>query len=321
MELKNTAILRQAPAKRTRIARSASSFLLALSFFATTNFCLHQTTEGQTLPFSVEFGSSNDRLGGFNQSTVAPKEEKWLLQPTSLRYIVDDPDGGPDFGAEGGNQNGSLLRRFALDRSPGQSYRIKGFVRLVDGYADDNNRIGLYLFGDVDDLGDYARSPGTQERGALSLQYNTDSGSVAIYEGIDLNTREAAIKDGGYLGEDNSIFAGTRLAFTADFRFLEDQNIEVAFTLMDELNDITTVETTVVAADFTGDYFGFFSRARNRGVSVSDRNAPITIDFESFSVTKTDIPEPAAFVLITGVLSSLLLGRRRVASRRKTGTC
>ena len=43
----------------------------------------------------------------------------------------------------GPTENGSLLKSFTLDRSVGASYNIEGVVRLTDGYADDNNRVGI----------------------------------------------------------------------------------------------------------------------------------------------------------------------------------
>jgi hypothetical protein len=284
-------------------------FTLSAALFC----CFTEAVSGQSLPLDVEFGVANDRLAGFNRSTVDSNHESWAQQTNSLRYIVDDPDGGPDFGVEGGNMNASLLRRISLDRSAGSSYRIEGLVRLIDGYADDNNRLGLYLFGSFADLGAYPGSPGEAEAGALSLQYNTDSGGVEIYEGIDLNQLASETKDAGFLAADDSIFADTRMRFAADLRFAPDDKLEVVFTLIDGRNDATTVAATVQASDYSGDYFGFASRARNRGVSSSDRDAPFTLEYEQISVTKTDIPEPLSAALLVGCFAGFMVFRCRRA--------
>ena len=69
---------------------------------------------------------------------------------------------------------------------------------------------------------------------------------------------------------------------------LKDPSIEVVGTLTD-FNDVTTtVSTTVTAADYTGDWFGFVTRARSRGTDI--RTAPWIMDYKSFSVTGSGAP-------------------------------
>lgn len=286
--------------------------LTSVALFAASIFCLTIPALGQSPPIEVRFGSLYGGLGGFNQSTTDPQQERWVMQTNSVRYINDDPDGGPDIGREGAIKNASLLRRFVLDRSPGQSYRVEGTVRLVDGYADDNNRVGLSLFSAVNDFGHEIGFTDQRQPNTLSLLYNTDDGAAKIRQGINSSELAVQKKQGGYLARDDTVFADTRVRLAADLLFKDDQTIEVVFTLVDDKDDTTTVSTVVQAADYTGDYFGFATRTRNRGVSSSNRNAPFTIDYENISVTKTDIPEPMSLALWGGALAGfLVVGRRR----------
>ena len=67
--------------------------------------------------------------------------------------------------------------------------------------------------------------------------------------------------------------------------------IEVLFTLIDgNLNEDTLGPVRVVASQHAGEYFGFATKARNRGVTNSFRNAPWTMDYRSFGFTDSSAP-------------------------------
>ncbi len=90
------------------------------------------------------FGLSNDGLDGFTKSTPSD-QESWSVEAESVRYTNDGSAGG-------GTENSSLLKAVTLGRTVGKSYTIEGVIKLTSGYAEDNNRVGIYLFGDVNDL-------------------------------------------------------------------------------------------------------------------------------------------------------------------------
>ena len=238
----------------------------------------------------VVFGSNNDGLGGFTASTPDASSESWSIQPDSVRYITDDPDGTVDSGTDGPTNTASLLRTFLVDRTVGSSYTFEGVVNLTAGYGDDNNRVGIYLFGDQSDL---AVGSGETESGALGLIVNLDTNIIEINEGIDGNPLSPEVGlTGSLLGD--ALF-GTTLTLKAEIAFTGnggENYIAVRFTVTDANNDKTAVSTTVLASDYTGDYYGFVSRARNRGVTSSNRNAPFTMDYLSFSLAPSDLPAP-----------------------------
>ena len=255
------------------------------------------TPDKPSLPSGVIlFGSDNEGLAGFVPSNVNPLDtgavQGWSVEPASVRHITNDPDWPTvNVDPQGGTRNSRLLREFPLLRANGMTYTIEGVVNLTDGYGDDNNRVGLYLFGDVPDL---VAGPGENESGALGLLINTDdNGSntnpVYIAEGIDGTKLAGVARVGGVAQGDTLI--GTELTFTADITFtnVSDTNyIDVLVSLTDASNVTATVGTTVLAADYTGDYCGFATRARNRGITSSDRAAPWTMDYKSFSIS-TDL--------------------------------
>ena len=53
---------------------------------------------------------------------------------------------------------------------------------MTDGYADDNNRVGIYFFGDTPEV------PSQDEAGAIGLIFNTDDGSAGGPPGTDTPT-------------------------------------------------------------------------------------------------------------------------------------
>jgi len=278
-----------------------------------------------TVPTTVTFGSNNDGLGGFTQSTTDFFQESWSTEGDSVRYINDDPSGVPDDGTNGGTRNGSLLAPFTLDRSAGKAYTVTGVVNLTDGYAGDNNRVGIYFFGDVDDLGVNGAlgGNGQDEDGAFSLLFNTDDRNffrdppiqnppapdtgpdddIFITEGIDNGGLSADVAR----NEEFTIYAGdlfgTTITLAADIAFdnrlIDDDGdpatpevltdvIDVVGSMTDADGAVTVTETvTLQAADYTGDLFGFVTRARNRGTTNNtDRDAPWTMDYLSFSIAE-----------------------------------
>lgn len=218
----------------------------------------------------ITFGSESDGLGEFTQSTTTANQI-WSMQPESVQYRNQSNN----------MQNASLLREFPLNRGDGNAYTIEGVLYLTDGYASDNARAGIYLFGDS------AVVPDEDETGALSLLFNLGRGAVNLMEGIDKNTISRS--DTGR-SMDDSIFGNT-VKFTAKITF-SGSDIQVAGTFTDEFDASTTVNATVPAANYTGDYFGFVTRTRSRnyGVSGDPKSAPFVVDYESFCLSRDDEP-------------------------------
>lgn len=218
--------------------------------------------EGNVPEGAVLFGSNNQGLAGFTQSP-GDSTEFWLMQPESVRYRNQNT----------GTRNGSMLREFPINRSNGNEYTVEGVVLLSDGYADDNNRVGIYLFGDASTL------PNQLETGALCLLINLDTGMLRLMEGIDKSL--VAEADTGR-SMDNSFF-GKSVRLTAEIRFL-GSNIEITGTFTDEFDQSTSLNAIVPAATYTGDYFGFAtrSRSRNYGLSGNPQSAPFVMDYQSF---------------------------------------
>jgi hypothetical protein len=242
------------------------------------------------------FGSNNDGLAGFTQSPPVEAGEPpapvaiWTTNADSLQYRNQDT----------GTQNSSLLRAFSLDRTVGRSYRMEGIVTLTDGYADDNNRVGFYLFGDTPVV------PNEDEVGAIGLIFNSDDSSangppggnkqdnLNIRVGIDASpTFATELRNQATTPYSQDLF-GTAITFTVDIMFTNDgvdDNIEINATMTDSSGDETKASATVLAADYTGDYFGFVTRARARNYveggpnSPEGRSLPWVMDYVSFSFT------------------------------------
>jgi len=209
--------------------------------------------------------------------------------------------------------NSSFLGEFVLDRSPGSAYTITGVVTLTDGYADDNNRVGMYLFGDA------AVVPGELEAGALGLIFNTDDSSasgapgdnaddaIELREGIDATPVHGgpSLRTQTITPYAQDLF-GTQVTFTADIAFI-GTNVQVGASMTTADGEVTTIDPVLLtAADYTGDYFGFVTRARARnyvdGVAGSpgDRSLPWVMDYESFSIVEAEfIPEPSSLALLS----------------------
>jgi len=296
------------------IALSHKHLVAGSAAFASLCLC------GSAFAQSTSFGSNNDDLGGFNQSTTLGTQT-WTTNADNVAYRNEN----------NGNVNASFLRQYSLTRQDGYAYTVEGTLRLVEGYADDNNRTGIYLFGTAGDLGVF---PNENEVGAVGLMFNFDDGSTGgppgdnsddnlnLFEGIDngqLTTTGATPRDETDTAYAQDLF-GTSMTFAADIAFV-GTDIEVTGRLTDFNGNVTTTETvTLAAADFTGDYFGFASRNRARNYDGSPgtpggRDLPFEVEYQNFSVTQTAVPEPATYALMFGGAAGLavLLRRRRRA--------
>jgi hypothetical protein len=275
---------------------------------------------------SVTFGSNNDGLGGFTQSTVATPytnsnsgntipSEIWTTNTESVQYRNQDQ----------GTRNSSFLRSVPLDRSSGKAYTVTGVVTLTDGYADDNNRVGLYFFGDS------AEVPNEDEVGAIGLIFNADDSSsggspggnnpdgFSLRVGIDSTSLSSDVVRNQTPTPYAQDLFGTELTMSADVAFV-GANIQIDAVITDSNGATTVIPTlTVAAADYTGDYFGFVTRARARlfddtaAGTDTGRSLPWVMDYESFSIV--EVPEPASF-LMAGLAGLLTLGRRGRVGRR-----
>lgn len=275
----------------------------------------------------ITFGSDNDGLGGFTQSTPDdPLTEFWFEDATSVRYRNQ----------AGGTKNSSFFGEYSLNRSDGYSYTLEGSVFLNDGYTDDNNRVGLYLFGDT------AEVPNQLETGAVGLIFNTDDASrsgapgsndpdgIYLREGID----GAPIPPGsGATTRDQTAtpyaqdLFGTTVTFSVDIDFYSVELFPGFSTgLMDVTGRLIEADGTISVTDtvtldatlYAGDYFGFVTRARARNYTngdpgtPEDRSRPWVMEYKSFKITEfAPVPEPSAFALIAGGLASMVLLRRR----------
>lgn len=215
----------------------------------------------------ITFGSANDGYGGF--TTPPPTgTEVWSLTANSVRYA---------YGTLGVDEShtASLLKSYTLDRSNGKAYKIEGVVTLTDGYGDDNNRIGILLFNSTD-------NQTADGGGGLYLRLNTDDNkTVEIRSGIN-GTTLASVASGVNPGDQ---WIGQTLTCTADCIFT-NSDIDVTFTLTGATTNYT-LNAVVPAATYTGTYFGFASKWRQRGSSTNPTlNVPPIFDYESFSMVQ-----------------------------------
>jgi hypothetical protein len=222
-----------------------------------------------------QFGTDFQGFAGFTTSPTVGTEA-WSLTTDSVHYAFEDAN----------TYYASLLKSYTLDRSDGSSYTFEGVVDLTDGYGDDNNRIGIYLFSPTEtQTGDNG--------GGLYLRLNADDGkTVDIMDGGVNGTSLASASPGVTPGD---LWIGQTLTFRADLVFTNisgTDKIDITFTLTDGNvpANTYTLAAQVNAANYQGTYFGFSTRWRNRGDGGS-RNTPPDFDYRSFAFTDNNVSE------------------------------
>jgi len=236
-------------------------------------------------PIDIQFGTNNDGDGGFTANLPFGDNESHTTLADSVQYSNPNP----------GTTNSSFLGEFVLDRTDGKAYAFTGVVNFTDDYTDDNNRVGMYFFSD------FAEIFNEDEVGALGLIFNTDDGAAKdpvddnaddrlyLIEGIDLQPIYASTDRPQTLTPYAGDLVGTALTFSAKVSFVGD-NIVMSASMATENGEVTNIApVSFLAADYTGDYFGFVTRARSRnnGVEGDPRSAPWVMDYESFSIVET----------------------------------
>ena len=245
----------------------------------------HSASAVILLPSTTNFGTGGDGQAGFT-ADLEDGSQQWTTEAGFVTMTQTGPSG---------LRNSSLLDQASLVRTEGSSYTFTGVMNWVGGYADDNNRTGLLLFADDSAVAGDAEG--------LSLQWNIDTGSnlVAIRSGLNGTELNTAAKNGisgaGVFG--NTFTYSGNVTFTGG-------NIDVAFTLSDPDNTTTSVSTTVLAADYPGEFFGFGSRNRTR----NDTDPSQVLSFDTLEVAV--IPEPSSGFFLLGSLAFwTVLGSRR----------
>lgn len=227
-----------------------------------------------------------------------------------------------------GSQDVTFIRQFTslVSRTPdtGNKYTVSGTFTVSDGYADDNNRIGLVLFTDP------TTALSRNNLGQIGIVWNTDDNTVggapgsnasdnlSIYSGYNNLLADATVPS--VLRDQTIPFAqdllqGAQITLSSTFWFT-GTNINIEATMTDA-GGVTQNGTAVVeAADYVGDYFGFSStyRARNYDGTPdptgATRDNPLVLDYETFELTV--IPEPSTLGLMGMMGGALLLLRRRI---------
>jgi hypothetical protein len=241
------------------------------------------------------FGSDNDGYGGFTADftvTTPATVPGWTALADAVQF-------GNDGTSNTGFVNSSLLKEYTLTRTSGTSYTIAGVIDILSTYAADNNRFGISLFaGTVNVAGIDS---------GLSLQHNLASGTFRILSpGVNGGT---ILDSATYGGLNGASAIGTTFTYRADIAFV-GADIDIDFTLIDQNSHSQTVSTTVLAADYTGNHFGFGTRGRVRGTDT--RIAPFIYEAKSFEVSL--IPEPSAMLLLSGGIFGWTMLRRRPGS-------
>jgi hypothetical protein len=264
---------------------------------ALTTLALPASASGQT----TVFGSDNDSLDGFIQGADGPDIAWTSPIPADNVEIVNNGV------TNDGNQNHTLLKEFTYDSSIGSSYIMTGSVSWTS-YADDNNRIAMYLLGDT-------ATPGDNETGALAIIYNADDAQLKVGTGVN-GAFQTFDLTGDFpftpsAGPPDSNFNDYALDFETTFTFAAGGDVVLDFgmTYSDSASNLITdtfnftVDSSLVTFD-GNDYFGFAGRGRKRDAADNEYIA----QYQDFSLTA--VPEPASFPLIAGGLACLVLLRR-----------
>jgi hypothetical protein len=257
------------------------------TFLCTAILGLSITANAQTFTF----GSANDGVAGFTQSATTGSQT-WGTNANDVTFTQ------PNNSLE----NNSLLKEFIFDRSNGNSYTITGTMTW-SAEADRNNRQGIYLFGNADEVTNELAT------GEISLQYQADARAMRASIGLNGGTLETDITPADAPAT-NNVFTNEPFTFQAEISFVNNggtDQIEILYTMFNEFGASTASNTmpliTVDAADYSGTYFGFAGRTRDDGASDS------IASYQSFAI----IPEPSTFLLVGLAGLGFLFFRRRHA--------
>jgi hypothetical protein len=218
------------------------------------------------------------------------------LESGAMRY-TNDPT------TDSGQVNGSLLDIFSLSRTAGTSYTFTGVLDLISGYAADNNRVGVSLFA--------TNSAVSGIDGGISAQVNYGANTILLRPGVN----GTAIISSNLVGVTGADLIGQTLTYTIDVDFVgTDMNID--FTLSAPINSFSqTVSATVAAASYTGDYFGFGTRARVRNTTPGVNDIGQVYDIKTFTIEA--IPEPSTVSMVALMGGALLFIRRRIRESKR----
>jgi hypothetical protein len=253
--------------------------------------------------FTVEFGSDNDGLGGFTATTFSTNQAI-----TETAGAVNNYNGDP------GTVNSSFLRTIGIDRTPGSTTTMSGTFTWRDGYADDNNRIALYLFGADDNI------VNEDELAAISLVWNYDSPSgtgpddeITFQAGIDAGALSIDQKRDTTSYNPPTQMFDTEITLGVEISFFDDggtNKFNIIGSLTDDQGNVTLVTNTTpfLASEHLGNNFGFATRGRARNILIGgSRSEPQVFDYESFTV----IPEPGTLSLFALMGGGIMFIRRR----------
>lgn len=277
---------------------------------------------------SVTFGSNNNGDGGFSAIQTASGAD--VLGTTTF---VTTNAGNVSLRIQNtGTTEGGFIKQISgIDRTAdsGKKYTVTGTVTINDGYADDNNRLGLILFSDPTEIA--SRNNLTQ----LSVYWNTDDNSRSGAPGANAPDNFGIVS--GYAGAladaatplvlrdqtipfAQNILQGTEVTWSATFWFT-GTDIKIDASMIDAGGVTTYGTATVLATDYTGDYFGFFNSYRARTYDGTPdptgaaRDNPLVMDYQTFSIEQ--IPEPSTFSMVAFMGGALFFIRRRVRISRR----
>jgi len=235
------------------------------------------------------FGSSNDGDGGFTLSVQEPDYMSWTTNANDITLTT---------GGGSGNRykNSGVLKEFDLDRSVGKSYRITGTMTWTT--TGRPNKQGINLFYD-NNIADDAYE-------GINIHYMSRDELFEIREGPNGDVLETVTPDNA-----SDSFSGLDFTYQADIAFINTNGtdeIELTATFIDEFAGdgifaTNTLSTTLTAANYAGEYFGFAGRV--------DIGSESTVAHKTFEV----IPEPATLGVV-GLFGVLALLRRRLRINR-----